>query len=150
MGKEHPRRLGRKVVLEALYAYEISGEDRAKVLNDAIHRKSYDDKTKLFIVELFDAAMDHKEWCETEIKTRLNNWEFDRVAILDRLLLVEAMSEIYFIEDVPPKVSISEAIEIARQYSTEESPGFVNGVLDNVYKSMAKKAKEKIHDTKFD
>jgi N utilization substance protein B len=69
---------------------------------------------------------------------------------LDRLLLVEAMSEIYFIEDVPPKVSISEAIEIAKQYSTEESPGFVNGVLDNVYKSMAKKAKEKIHDTKFD
>jgi len=60
MGKEHPRRLGRKVVLEALYAYEISGEDRAKVLNDAINRKSYDDKTKLFIVELFDAAMDHK------------------------------------------------------------------------------------------
>jgi N utilization substance protein B len=86
--------------------------------------------------------MDHKDWCEEEIKTRLNNWEFSRVAILDRLLLVEAISEIYFIEDVPPKVSISEAIEIAKEYSTEESSGFVNGVLDNVYKSMGKDTKD--------
>jgi len=67
----------------------------------------------------------------------LNNWEFDRVALLDRLLLILAISEIYFIDDVPPKVSISEAIEIAKQYSTEESAGFVNGVLDNIYKAMA-------------
>ena len=47
-----------------------------------------------------------------------------------------AISEIFFIDDVPPKVSISEAIEIAKQYSTEESPGFINGVLDNIYKSI--------------
>ena len=73
------------------------------------------------------------------IKTRLNNWEFDRVALLDRLLLILAISEIHFIDDVPPKVSISEAIEIAKQYSTEESSSFVNGVLDNIYKTMENK-----------
>ena len=56
--------------------------------------------------------------------------------MLDRLLLILAISEIFFIDDVPPKVSISEAIEIAKQYSTEESPGFINGVLDNIYKSI--------------
>ncbi|MBC8346124.1 MAG: transcription antitermination factor NusB [Candidatus Marinimicrobia bacterium] len=142
MGKAHPRRQGREAVLQALYAYEITGEDRKKVLKDALDRKSYDDNTKVFISELFDAAMDHKDWCEEEIKTRLNNWEFGRVAILDRLLLVEAISEIYFMDDVPPKVSISEAIEIAKEYSTEESSGFVNGVLDNVYKSMGKDVKD--------
>ena len=65
----------------------------------------------------------------------MNNWEFDRVALLDRLLLTLAISEINFIDDVPPKVSITEAIEIAKQYSTEESAGFVNGVLDNIYKT---------------
>ena len=64
------------------------------------------------------------------------------MALLDRLLLVTAISEIYFIDDVPPKVSISEAIEIAKQYSTEDSSSFVNGVLDNVYKSMEKEVQE--------
>ena len=57
--------------------------------------------------------------------------------MLDRLLLILAISEINFIDDVPPKVSITEAIEIAKQYSTEESAGFVNGVLDNIYKTIA-------------
>ena len=138
----HPRRQGREAVLQALYATEITGEDRTKVLKDIFKRRPYDDKMKNFITTLFDSAIDHKDWCEGQIKSRLNNWEFGRVALLDRLLLVVAICEIHFIDDVPPKVSISEAIEIAKQYSTEDSAGFVNGVLDNVYKSMANGAKE--------
>ena len=108
-------------------------------MKDIINRQSYDNDMKNFITSLFNFSIDNKEWCEEQIKTRLNNWEFDRVALLDRLLLILAISEIHFIEDVPPKVSISEAIEIAKQYSTEESAGFVNGVLDNIYKTMENK-----------
>ena len=98
---------------------------------------------KNFITTLFDSSIDNKNWCEEQIKNRLNNWKFERVALLDRLLLILAISEIHFIKDVPPKVSISEAIEIAKLYSTEESSSFVNGVLDNVYKSMTNGIKEK-------
>ncbi|MEA1881938.1 MAG: transcription antitermination factor NusB [Candidatus Marinimicrobia bacterium] len=143
-GNSHPRRQGREAVLQALYAHEITGEDQNKVLQDALDRKPYDKKMRHFITNLFYSTMDHKDWCEGQIKDRLNNWEFDRVAILDRLLLMLAISEIYFVDDVPPKVSISEAIEIAKQYSTEDSSSFVNGVLDNVYKSMEKEAQENI------
>ena len=135
----HPRRIAREAVLQALYAYEITKEKRDKVLKDIINRQSYDNDMKNFITSLFNFSIDNKEWCEEQIKTRLNNWEFDRVALLDRLLLILAISEIHFIDDVPPKVSISEAIEIAKQYSTEESSGFVNGVLDNIYKTMENK-----------
>ena len=135
----HPRRIAREAVLQALYAYEITKEKRDKVLKDIINRQSYDNDMKNFITSLFNFSIDNKEWCEEQIKTRLNNWEFDRVALLDRLLLILAISEIHFIDDVPPKVSISEAIEIAKQYSTEESAGFVNGVLDNIYKTMENK-----------
>jgi len=135
----HPRRIAREAVLQALYAYEITKEKRDKVLNDIINRQSYDNDMKNFITSLFNFSIDNKEWCEEQIKTRLNNWEFDRVALLDRLLLILAISEIHFIDDVPPKVSISEAIEIAKQCSTEESAGFVNGVLDNIYKTMENK-----------
>ena len=139
----HPRRQGREAVLQALYAYEIAEEDRNKVLQDALGRKSFDENMRNFITNLFDVTIDNKEWCEEQIKSRLKNWEFDRVALLDRLLLCVAISEICFVDDVPPKVSISEAIEIAKQYSTEESSSFVNGVLDNVYKTIAKETEKK-------
>ena len=139
----HPRRIAREAVLQALYASAITGEDSDKILKDILKRRSYESNLIKYITDLFESAMDNKEWCEDQIKSRLNNWEFDRVALLDRLLLIVAISEIYFVEDVPPKVSISEAIEIAKIYCNEDSSSFVNGVLDNVYKAMPDRAKEK-------
>ena len=140
----HPRRIAREAVLQALYASAMTGEDRTKILKDILNRRSYESNIIKYITDLFESAMDNKDWCEGQIKSRLNNWEFDRVALLDRLLLIVAISEIYFIEDVPPKVSISEAIEIAKTYCNEDSSSFVNGVLDNVYKAMSNDSKEKI------
>ena len=138
----HPRRLAREAVLQALYASAMTGEDSAKILKDTLSRRYYESNLIKYITDLFESAMDNKEWCEDQIKSRLNNWEFDRVALLDRLLLIVAISEIYFVEDVPPKVSISEAIEIAKTYCNEDSSSFVNGVLDNVYKAMPNGTKE--------
>ena len=139
----HPRRIAREAVLQALYASAMTGEDSDKILKDILNRRSYESNLVKYITDLFESAIDNKEWCEDQIKSRLNNWEFDRVALLDRLLLIVAISEIYFVEDVPPKVSISEAIEIAKIYCNEDSSSFVNGVLDNVYKAMPDRAKEK-------
>jgi len=139
----HPRRIAREAVLQALYASAMTGEDSDKILKDILNRRSYESNLIKYITDLFESAMDNKEWCEDQIKSRLNNWEFDRVALLDRLLLIVAISEIYFVEDVPPKVSISEAIEIAKIYCNEDSSSFVNGVLDNVYKAIPDGAKEK-------
>ena len=139
----HPRRIAREAILQALYASAMTGEDSDKILKDILNRRSYESNLIKYITDLFESAMDNKEWCEDQIKSRLNNWEFDRVALLDRLLLIVAISEIYFVEDVPPKVSISEAIEIAKIYCNEDSSSFVNGVLDNVYKAIPDGAKEK-------
>ena len=124
-------------MLQALYAIEIGKETRAKALKDILDRELRDEETKNFITQLFEISLDNRDWCEDQIKSRLNNWEFKRVAVLDRLLLVVAISEIFFIDSVPPKVSISEAIQIAKQYSTEDSSAFVNGVLDSIYKSVS-------------
>ena len=137
------RRSGREAVLQALYALEVGGENQTKTLKDIIAREVRDEKINIFITELFEICLKNRDWCESQIKSRLNNWEFERVALLDRLLLVVAISEIFFVENVPPKVSISEAIEIAKEYSTEESSAFVNGVLDSVYKS-ASQEKDKL------
>ena len=131
------RRSAREAVLQALYAIEIGKETRDKALKDIIKREPRDDDAKNFITQLFEISLNNRDWCEDQIKSRLNNWEFKRVAVLDRLLLVVAISEIFFIDSVPPKVSISEAIQIAKQYSTEDSSAFVNGVLDSIYKSVS-------------
>jgi len=134
--KQHPRRKAREAVLKALYALEIGHETQEKVLEDILKRDDFDKDSKKFMALLLGESLMHRDWCEEQISKRLTNWDYNRVALLDRLVLISAISEIFFIDDVPPKVSISEAIEIAKHYSTEESPGFVNGVLDNVYKSM--------------
>ena len=130
----HPRRLAREGILGALYALETTGETKEKVINDLFQRNNYDEETKFFITALFGNIVDNKIWSEQLISDNLDNWKLERVATLDQLIMRIAVNEIYFNDDIPPKVSISEAIEIAKSYSTEDSSSFVNGILDAIYK----------------
>ena len=119
----HPRRTARESILGALYAYELTGEEKNKVLLDVFERNSFDEETKIYISNLYDNILENKTWAENLISDNLDNWKLERVATLDQLIMRIAISEIYFNEDIPPKVSISEAIEIAKIYSTEDSSG---------------------------
>ncbi len=139
MPDPHPRRNAREGVLEALFAQQFS-EERPKLVLDRILRSNPGrKKSSDFIQLLFFSVMDNVNWADDLIRSHLQNWEFDRVAQVDRLLLRMGICEIFFIEDVPPKVSISEMVEISKIYSTDESPGFINGILDAVYKDYQKK-----------
>ena len=82
------------------------------------------------------------KWAEDTIKAYLENWELDRVANIDKILLKMGICEIYFINDIPPKVTITEMVEIAKIYSTDESPIFINGILDAVFKDYLKENKD--------
>ena len=136
--KKHPRRFGREGVFQGLYALEISSEPKEKVLADILNRYSFNIKIQTFISDLFFKTVENKTWLEKVIIRHLDNWEINRIALLDKLILQMAISELYFMDDVPPKVTLSEAIEIAKKYSTEESSSFVNGILDAVYKEREK------------
>ena len=98
-------------------------------------------KNSDFIELLFHCVIENVKLADDLIKSHLQNWEFDRVAQIDRLLLRMGICEIFFVEEIPPKVSISEMVEISKIYSTDESPGFINGVLDAVYKDYQKEEK---------
>jgi N utilization substance protein B len=141
----HPRRQARIGVLGALYAEEQTHDDLEKLLKDTYSRESFSQSCKKYIRLLFLETMKHQETCDSLIDTHLENWEFNRIALLDKLILRMALTEMIFISDVPSKAAISEAIEIAKEFSTEESPGFVNGILDAVYKNpnLEKLSKEK-------
>jgi len=139
----HPRRKSRIGVIGALYAAAQVSEKNEKILKDAFKRDKYDKGSKDFIRSLFEASISHTSECDKLIEKQLKNWEFSRVALLDKLILRMSITEMLFIKEVPPKVAMSEAIEIAKEYSTDESSSFVNGILDAIYKQfILKKSKQ--------
>ena len=135
----HPRRAARQCVLKALFAYQFSKNNTIKQLvSKNPELKGNND----FIQSLFDIVLENMKLTENIIKSHLENWEIDRVALIDKILLKMGICEIYFIDDIPPKVTISEMVEIAKIYSTDESPVFINGVLDAVFKNYIKENKK--------
>ena len=139
MSSLHPRRNAREGVLEALFAQEFSEEKPKVVLNRVLDSNPARKKSFEFIEILFFCVIKNEIWADDLIKSHLQNWEFERVAQVDRLLLRMGICEIFFLEEIPPKVSISEMVEISKIYSTDESPSFINGILDSVYKDFQKK-----------
>ena len=138
----HPRRAARQCVLEALFAYEFSKNDALSIVNQIINKNSQVKANQDFIQFLFECVLKNIKWSEDIIKSHLENWEIDRVAQIDRILLKMGICEIHFIDDIPPKVTISEMVEISKIYSTDESPIFINGILDAVYKNYQKQIKD--------
>ena len=135
----HPRRAARQCVLKALFAYQFSKNNTIdKLVNENPELKNNND----FIQSLFDIVLEHVKLTEDIIRSHLENWEIDRVALIDKILLKMGICEIYFIDDIPPKVTISEMVEIAKVYSTDESPVFINGILDAVFKNYIKDNKK--------
>ena len=141
MGKDnlHPRRAARQCVLEALFAYQFSKND---TIDQLLSKNPGLKKNYGFIKSLFDFVLKNMKWTEEIIKSNLENWEIDRVAQIDKILLKMGICEIYFIDNIPPKVTITEMVEIAKIYSTDESPVFINGILDAVFKNHIKENKQ--------
>ena len=134
MSNFHPRRAARKAVWEALFAHQFTCDNPKKTLEGVIRTNQLKDNNLDFMDKLFHCVIENSDFSEKLIKSHLQNWEIGRVAKVDRLLLRMGICEIFFMESIPPKVSISEMVEISKIYSTDESPGFINGVLDAIYK----------------
>jgi len=127
--------------LEALFSHQYSDVKRDVTVERVLKNKPERIENSEFITVLFNSVMDNYEWADQIIEKHLQNWEFNRVAKVDLVLLRMGICEIYFLDDIPPKVSISEMVEISKVYSTDESPVFINGILDTVYKDFQKKEK---------
>lgn len=88
--------------------------------------------------ELMRTVIDKEEYCNELIEPKLKNWDSERVALIDLLLLRMGICELLFFPTIPTKVTINEYIEVAKLYSTPQSGQFVNGVLDNILKDLEK------------
>ncbi len=129
------RRFVRIKALEVLYAYQIAKDHIDKVKKDLLTEITDLEKYN-FASELIDAVLKNQRSIDIIITGRIQNWEYDRVAILDKIILRLAIAEILYFPEIPPKVSINEAIELAKMYCSDKSPTFVNGVLDAVLNTL--------------
>lgn len=100
-----------------------------------------------FARSLLLTVIDKKEVLMDLIKPKLKNWDPDRIATLDMILMQMGVSEFLYFETIPPKVSINEYIDLAKDYSTPQSGQFVNGILDNIHKDLVRD--EKMHKINF-
>jgi len=129
MGK---RRKARELALQALYAFELSGEEIATVLQDLLARYDPSADVAQFSTLLATRTVQYLEEIDQVISQKVQRWELSRIAMVDKNLLRLAICELLHFPDIPQKVSINEAIELAKVYSTGQSGRFVNGILDSV------------------
>ncbi|MEE9225947.1 MAG: transcription antitermination factor NusB [Bacteroidota bacterium] len=128
----YKRRVIRERVLQALYAYELSKEPLPDVIDYVFGDLSSQKEALEFARCFLERVVEHQDEIDKIIRNKVTNWEFSRIAVIDKLVLRMGICELMFFEDIPPKVTINEAIEIAKRYSTENSGMFVNGVLDSI------------------
>ncbi len=96
---------------------------------------------------LITTVIEKKEHLETYIIPKLKNWDAERIAALDMIIMRMGVAELLYFETIPPKVTINEYIDIAKEYSTQQSGQFVNGILDNIHKELVQQGK--LHKTDF-
>ena len=139
------RRIVREKVLQALYAYELSHESIQLIIEHVLGELEKQPSAFTFAKELILKVIECAKELDGFIRQRVEHWEFNRLAVIDRIILQIAICELLYFDDIPPKVTINEAIEIAREFSTEKSDKFVNGVLDSILEDLRKEGR--IHKT---
>ncbi len=129
------RREARELIMKMLYEMTFHPENDANLLLEG-YTQDMKGKVKDFIVNEFNGVLQHQEEIDSIIEASSTNWSINRIAKVDHMLLRMAVYELKWGEDIPQKVAINEAIEIAKVYSTDKSPKFINGILGNIAKSI--------------
>jgi len=130
-----PRHRARELVLQGLYAQEIGDISPEEVVDRVIVDDDLSEETLEYARLLYQSVRSSSAWADGVITRLATNWDLKRIAVVDRIILRLAMTEIKEAPDVPVKVVLNEAIELAKSFSTAESSAFINGVLDNFAKN---------------
>ena len=134
----HPRdrSRARAWALQVLYRWESAGggETIAQALSTVLHTRRVAPRRVEYIELLLETLQDYLPEVDRALQLSLENWRLERLSVMDRSILRLAATEILYLDEIPPKVSIQEGIHLAEAYGGKDSPRFVNGVLDALYK----------------
>jgi len=125
------RHEARECALQVLYAVELADHDPGAAFDELVLQG--DGRHREFARRLVKLAHQYRRRMDELISAKSERWDLNRMALIDHLVLRLALVELFHIDDVPPKVTINEAIEIAKLYSTDQSGRFINGLLDAIY-----------------
>ena len=128
------RKHGRELALQSLFGVEIGHRAPDEVVTEACG--SADSEQRRFVKDLVDGTLDHLTESDALLTPLLEGWTIERLPTIDRLLLRMSVFELAH-RTTPPAVVINEAVELAKKFSTDESPRFVNGVLETFRKQLA-------------
>jgi len=126
------RRLSREIALKILYQIDMTGGAPAEVLPEFYENFEAPQALRSFAERLVMGVCANREEIDRRIVSTSEHWRLERMPVVDRNVLRIAVFEMLFCPDIPPKVSINEAIDLAKSYGSEDSGAFINGILDKV------------------
>jgi N utilization substance protein B len=130
------RRRGREFAMQLLYAVEVGKEAFAEALKGLSEDPDLPQDAREYGTRLARKVLESQADLDARISAAASNWDLERIAIVDKLIIRCAVAELMYMQDVPLKVAINEAVDIAKKFSTGDSSRFVNGVLDAIAKTF--------------
>ncbi len=130
------RTRARELTMQALYQLDVQGPDLFEFLDRFFAEADEDDFVRKLASDWTKGTWENLEQCDEPIIVSTIKWQFTRLSPVDKSILRLAVYQLKFCPDIPPKVVINEAIELAKKFSTDKSPAFVNGVLDAILKKL--------------
>jgi N utilization substance protein B len=123
-----------------LYAWESRGAEVpvVQMLREFAEERNIAAESREYLQQLVSAVGKNQAEIDAALSNSLTNWRLERLSVVDRNILRLAAAEMLYLEEIPPRVSIQEALTLAEKYGTAESPRFVNGVLDALMRQIQK------------
>ena len=131
------RRRGREAALQLLYAVEITHADVEAVLASSWAHTLTAERTREFTGALLRGVIASRDEIDALIREWSANWSLERIGLVERNILRFAIYELLFMPEIPPNVTINEAIEVAKRYGADDAPSFINGILDRIKNQVA-------------
>lgn len=136
--KGNPRTASRALALQGLFMLDVQGEAGLPAAREYVREQAPEDEIREYALQCLEGTFRLSSAFDAHIGRVAEHWDLARIAVTDRNILRLAMFEMTQVPDLPPKVAISEAIELAKRFSTAESARFVNGILDRLLNSNVK------------
>jgi N utilization substance protein B len=140
------RRKSRELAMQALFCMDMLNNESTELMEQLRDMLKLAPDMERFYMTLIRGVLENKSRIDPLIEQFSSNWKISRMGCVDRNILRIAAYELLFCPDIPPKVSINEAVDIGKLYGTEESGAFINGILDSIYQHQS--ADEKITEEK--
>ena len=134
------RTRARELAIQSLYQLDVQGSDALELLDQFFTESDADDFVRKLARDWTKGTWKNLQQCDELISASAARWQLDRLSTVDRSILRLSVYQLKFCLDIPPKVVINEAIELAKKFSSEKAPAFVNGVLDAILKKLISQA----------